>query len=146
MPQIFGGEDTWKRIEKFCARAVRAGRLCKIADTDFALARGKRIRAHRAKRDGLDGVDAHGTGNTLTAKSEWVQGKWGLSQQRNRPTGITPPRETMRGMSATQEMAIPPNRHRRSARPFPAIHCEADRGPGNIRMAMIVHSIHRTGT
>src|SRR5258708_25271456 len=59
MAEIFGREDVGERIEKFCERGIRCGRFRKVADADFALAGSKRIRVHRAKRDGLDRIDAH---------------------------------------------------------------------------------------
>src|SRR6267142_6733475 len=66
MAEIFGGEDAQKSIEKLCERRVGGGRLGKVTNADFALARGQRVGADRAERDGVDGVDAHGAGDTLT--------------------------------------------------------------------------------
>ena len=66
MAEIFGGEDARKSIEKLCERRVGGGRLGKVTNADFALARGERVGVDRTERDGVDGVDAHGAGDTLT--------------------------------------------------------------------------------
>src|SRR5712691_4960859 len=59
MAEIFSGENIGKRIEEFGERTFRAGRLCKVADADFALARRKRVSVNCAERKRTDRVDAH---------------------------------------------------------------------------------------
>jgi len=66
MAEIFGGENVREGIEKFRERRVRGGRLREVADADFTSARVEGVGVDRAERDGMDGVDAHGAGDTLT--------------------------------------------------------------------------------
>src|SRR6516225_4173585 len=65
-------------------------------------------------------------------------------QHRKRPVGMTPPREMISGMSARQEMTMPPARHRRSVLPVPKRNWEDD--GDRRRAAMMLHSSQRTGT
>src|SRR6266403_4667262 len=86
---------------------------------------------------------------TLLAKGEWEQEFSDSHQHRNRPVGTTPPRATMNGISATQEITMPPILQRRSRFSLPINQCNAcgvRRTLGFSRIAMIVHSIQRTGT
>src|SRR5260370_18589650 len=67
--KILGGENLREPIHKFCERCIFGRRLCKVADSDFAVARGKRVGVNGAERDRMNGVDAHGEGNTVNVKA-----------------------------------------------------------------------------
>ncbi len=68
------------------------------------------------------------------------------AQHKNLPVGMTPPSDAIKGMSARQEITMPPNRQFRSRGEVPEIHRSKGNESGTINAAMMDHSIHRTGT
>src|SRR5882762_1446123 len=63
--EVSSGEEVGKGGEEFGERGIGGGGLGKIADADFALAGGERVRLEVGEGDGAGGVDAHLRGFTV---------------------------------------------------------------------------------
>src|SRR6266850_1637199 len=109
MPEIFGGENVWECVEEFCERGLRGRGLCKVTDTDFAPARGEWVGVDGAQSDGVDGVDAHGAGDTLPSEEDITKLRarrtgfscWGAASRPGRDRGCAPTRNRNRGRTIT---------------------------------------------
>src|SRR5215831_6248159 len=111
--KVIRGKEIGEGVKEVLERRVSGGRPSEIGGGDFAFAGGERVGRDVAELQGNDGVGAHGrtdnfsvAGGGIPTRSRRVR----PFQHRKRPVGRMPPRETMSGMSARQETAIPPKR------------------------------------